>query len=39
MKGGFSIGLLAVSSATMDGMINPRAALGRIFKMGEEVED
>ena len=39
MKGGFSAGLLAVSSATMDGMINLAAALGRIFKMGEEVED
>jgi len=39
MRRGFSGGLLAVSSATMDGMINLTAALGRIFKMGEEVED
>ena len=39
VKGGVSLGLLAVSSESMDGMINLAAALGRIFKMGEEVED
>jgi hypothetical protein len=39
VKGGFSIGLLAVSSATSEGMINLAAALSRILKMGEEVED
>jgi len=38
MKGGFSVGLLAVSGATAEGMINLGATLGRIFKMGEEVE-
>ena len=38
MKGGFSVGLLAVSAATSEGMPNLGAALGRIFKMGEEVE-
>lgn len=37
-KGGFSVGLLAVSAATSEGMPNLGAALGRIFKMGEEVE-
>lgn len=39
VKGGVSLGLLAVSSESMDGMINLAAALGRIFKMGEEIED
>ncbi|MGH9876247.1 MAG: ATP/GTP-binding protein [Nitrososphaerales archaeon] len=39
VKGGVSLGLLAVSSESMDGMINLEAALGRIFKMGEEIED
>jgi GTPase SAR1 family protein len=39
VKGGVSLGLLAVSSESMDGMINLTAALGRIFKMGEEIED
>jgi GTPase SAR1 family protein len=38
MKGGFAIGLLAVSGATAEGMINLGAALGRIFTMGEEVQ-
>lgn len=39
VKGGVSLGLLAVSSESMDGMINLEAALGRIFKMGEAIED
>lgn len=38
MKGGFAAGLLAVSAATGEGMINVGAALARILKMGEEVE-
>lgn len=38
MKGGVSIGLLAVSGATAEGMINLGATLGRILTMGEEVE-
>jgi hypothetical protein len=39
MKEGFSTGLLAVSGATSEGMINLAAVLSRILKMGEEVED
>jgi len=39
VKGGFSMELFAVSSATSEGMINLVAALSRIFKIGEEVED
>jgi hypothetical protein len=39
VKGGVSLGLLPVSSESMDGMINLEAALGRIFKMGEAIED
>ncbi|MBI5133293.1 MAG: GTPase, partial [Thaumarchaeota archaeon] len=36
--GGVSIGLVAVSGATAEGMINLGATLGRILKLGEEVE-
>lgn len=39
MRGGLSPGLLAVSSESMHGMVNLAASLGRIFKMGEEIEE
>jgi hypothetical protein len=39
IKSGFTPGLLAVSSESMEGMVNLAAALGRIFKMGEEIEE
>ena len=39
LRGEFSMGLLPVSSATAEGMINLGATLGRIFSMGEEVVD
>jgi hypothetical protein len=35
--GGFSQGLIPVSNATGDGMINLEAALSRILNLGEEV--
>ncbi len=37
--GGFSQGIIPVSNATADGMINLHAALSRILNLGEEVED
>jgi len=37
--GGFSQGLIPVSNATGDGMLNLEAALSRILNLGEEVED
>ena len=37
--GGFSQGLIPVSNATGEGMINLEAALSRILNLGEEVED
>ncbi len=37
--GGFSQGLIPVSNATGDGMINLEAALSRILNLGEEVGD
>src|SRR5438445_2828437 len=37
--GGFSQGLIPVSNATGDGMINLEAALSRILNLGEEVEE
>ena len=37
--GGFSQGLIPISNATGDGMINLEAALSRILNLGEEVED
>ena len=37
--GGFSQGLIPVSNATGDGMVNLEAALSRILNLGEEVED
>jgi GTPase SAR1 family protein len=38
-KGGFMQSLFAVSSVTMDGMVNLSAALARILSRGEEVRD
>jgi GPN-loop GTPase len=35
-KGGFAPGLVAVSSITMDGIVNLAAALARIFNQGED---
>ncbi len=37
-EGGFLMGLIAISCATAEGMINLDATLARIFKMGEDVE-
>ena len=37
--GGFAQGLIPVSNATGDGMVNLEAALSRILNLGEEVED
>ena len=37
--GGFAQGLIPVSNATGDGMINLEAALSRILNLGEEVEE
>jgi len=37
--GGFSQGLIPISNATGDGMINLEAALSRILNLGEEVEE
>ncbi|MGQ0638185.1 MAG: ATP/GTP-binding protein [Nitrososphaerota archaeon] len=37
--GGFSQGLIPVSNATGDGMVNLEAALSRILNLAEEVED
>ncbi len=37
--GGFSQGLIPVSNATTEGMINLEAALSRILNLGEEVEE
>lgn len=37
--GGFSQGLIPISNATTEGMINLEAALSRIFNLGEEVEE
>lgn len=39
MKRGFSMGVVAVSAVTSEGIINLTTSLARIFKMGEEVED
>ncbi|MEM2760448.1 MAG: ATP/GTP-binding protein [Nitrososphaerales archaeon] len=39
LKTGFSIGLIAVSGATGEGMMDLGAVLGRILTRGEEVED
>ena len=37
--GGFSQGLIPISNATSEGMVNLEAALSRILNLGEEVED
>lgn len=37
--GGFSQGLLPISNATGEGMVNLEAALSRILNLGEEIED
>ncbi len=37
--GGFAQGLIPVSSATGEGMVNLQSALSRILNLGEEVED
>jgi len=37
--GGFSQGLIPISNATTEGMINLEAALSRILNLGEEVEE
>lgn len=37
--GGFAQGLIPISNATGDGMINLHATLSRILNMGEEIED
>ncbi len=37
--GGFAQGLIPISNATGEGMINLQAALSRILNMGEEMED
>ena len=37
--GGFAQGLIPVSNATVDEMVNLEAALSRILNLGEEVED
>ena len=37
--GGFAQGLIPVSNATGDGMVNLQTALSRILNLGEEVED
>jgi GTPase SAR1 family protein len=37
--GGFAQGMIPVSSATGEGMVNLQAALSRILNLGEEVED
>jgi hypothetical protein len=38
-KGGFMQNLTAVSSVTMDGMVNLAAALARILNQGEDLRD
>jgi hypothetical protein len=38
-KGGFHQNLIAVSSMTLNGMVNLSAALARIVSQGEEVKD
>jgi hypothetical protein len=37
--GGFAQGLIPISNATSEGMINLEAALSRILNLGEEVEE
>jgi hypothetical protein len=37
--GGFAQGLIPISNASGDGLINLEAALSRILNLGEEVED
>lgn len=37
--GGFSQGLIPISNATGDGLVNLESALSRILNLGEEVED
>jgi GTPase SAR1 family protein len=37
--GGFAQGLMPISNATGDGLVNLEAALSRILNLGEEVED
>lgn len=37
--GGFAQGLIPISNATGDGMINLQAALSRVLNLGEEIED
>ncbi|HII35514.1 MAG TPA: GTPase [Nitrosopumilaceae archaeon] len=37
--GGFSQGLIPISNATGEGMVNLEAALSRILNLGEEIED
>jgi GPN-loop GTPase len=37
--GGFAQGLIPISNATGDGLVNLEAALSRILNLGEEVED
>jgi GTPase len=37
--GGFAQGLIPISNATGDGLINLEAALSRILNQGEEIED
>ena len=37
--GGFAQGLIPISNATTEGMINLEAALSRILNLGEEVEE
>ena len=37
--GGFAQGLIPISSATGEGMVNLQAALSRVLNLGEEVED
>ncbi len=37
--GGFAQGMIPISSATGEGMVNLQAALSRVLNLGEEVED
>ena len=37
--GGFAQGIIPISNATGDGMVNLQAALSRVLNLGEEVED
>jgi GPN-loop GTPase len=37
--GGFAQGLIPISNATGDGLVNLQAALSRVLNLGEEVED